>query len=56
MSTDPIGGVICHLCGAPHKLNFLVISMVMRGVRGVILKYYVCTSLGSFVHDWTLFV
>ena len=25
-------------------------------VRGVILSYYVCRSLDSFVHDWTLFV
>ena len=30
MSTDPICGVICHLCGAPHKSNFLATSMVMR--------------------------
>ena len=30
--------------------------MVMRGVRRVILNYYVCTSLDSCVSDWTLFV
>ena len=58
MSTDPISGVICHLCGAPHKSNFLDTSMVIRGggVRGIILNYYVWTSLDSFVHDWTLSV
>ena len=56
MSTDPICRVICHLCGAPHKSNFLFTSMVMRGVRGVILNYYLCTSLVSFVQDRTLFV
>ena len=56
MSTDSICGVICHLCGAPHKSNFLVTSVVMRGVRGVILNHYICTSLHSCANDWTLFV
>ena len=36
MSTGPICGVICHLCGAPHKSNFLV----MEGKRGYFMLLY----------------
>ena len=48
MSTDPICGVISHLCGAPVKSDFLVTSMVMKGGKRGHLNYYVCTSLDRF--------